>query len=302
MSLYGEASKALQGGGVFGGISSGLDSYLGAASKSIAGAMGGGALANTAAKIATGMAKNAAMKQVNKAIPMQYRYAVDTAGRMVGDIMRGDLEGAGMRALQSGLLDQYIPGMGGVASQVAYWGRPTPLFGGLTPEEARRMADESIRTPRARKNIFMVEVSSRLKGDVSSVFNMMALDLDYAPFTISGEKRRIGGATTDAVTGGEPVELRVTVFDDKVGTLKRWFEAHHAAVSAQDGTVGVPAEYAITIKIVHAFLTRDSNRGGYEEVGVFRAQNMDCSLSRREDALSELQMTFTQLDSFYKAM
>lgn len=301
MSLYGDASKALQQGGVMGSVSSGLDSYLGAASKSIAGALGGSALANTAAKIATGMAKNAAMKQVNKAIPMQYRHAVDTAGRMAGDILAGDIQGAGMRALQSGLLDKYIPGMGGVASQVAYWGRPTPLFGGLTPEEARRMSEESIRTPRERKNIFMIEVSSRLQGDVSGVFNLMTMDVDYAPFTITGDKLRIGGATSDTVTGGEPVEMRITALDDKLGTVKRWFEAHQAAVVAQDGTVGLPAQYAITIKIVHSFLTRDSGRGGYEDIGVFRAQNLDCSLSRREDALSELQMTFTQLDTFKAA-
>lgn len=301
MSLYGEASKALQNGGVMGSVSSGLDSYLGAAGKSVSGAFGGGALANTAAKIATGMAKNAVMKQVNKAIPMQYRHAVDTAGRMAGDILAGDIQGAGMRALQSGLLDKYIPGMGGVASQVAYWGRPTPLFGGLSPEEARRMSEESIRTPRERKNIFMIEVSSRLQGDVSSAFNLMTLDVDYAPFTISGDKLRIGGATTDSATGGEPVEMRITTLDDKFGTIKRWFEAHQASVVAQDGTVGVPAEFAITIKLVHSFLTRESNQGGYEDIGVFRAQNLDCSLSRRDDALSELQMTFTQLDTFKAA-
>lgn len=301
MSLYNDVSKTLASKGLTGGISSSLDSALGGVAKSAAGALGGGILANTVANIGVGMAKNAAMAQVNKAIPMKLRGRIDAASRIAGDLMTGDWNSAGMRLLDSGMLDKFIPGMGGVSSQAAYWGRPTPLFGGLSPTEARSISEESINTARARKNLFLIEVSSALSGDSSQPFNMFVTDLDYAPFTLTGEKRKVGGATLDAVTGSDPMELRMTATDDKVGTLKRWFRDHQAAVAAEDGTVGVPGNYAVRIKIVHAFVTKDSNRGGYEDIGNFRPANLELSLSRREDALAELQMTFTQLDTFMQA-
>lgn len=301
MSLYNDVSKTLASKGLTGGISSSLDSALGGVAKSAAGALGGGILANTVANIGVGMAKNAAMAQVNKAIPMKLRGRIDAASRIAGDLMTGDWNSAGMRLLDSGALDKLIPGMGGLSAQATYWGRPTPLFGGLSPTEARTIFEESINTARARKNLFLIEVSSALSGDSSQPFNMFVTDLDYAPFTLTGEKRKVGGATLDAVTGSDPMELRMTATDDKVGTLKRWFRDHQAAVSAEDGTVGVPGNYAVRIKIVHAFVTKDSNRGGYEDIGNFRPANLELSLSRREDALAELQMTFTQLDTFMQA-
>ena len=95
-------------------------------------------------------------------------------------------------------------------------------------------------------------------------------------------------------------ELRLTTIDDQQGTLKRWFAAHHGAAAPRDGTVGVPDSYAITIKVVHAFITRGSNRGGYEDIGMFRPANMALSLSRREDGLEEVQMSFSQLDTFMR--
>lgn len=301
MSLYNDVSRSLASSGLTGSVSSGLDSALGTVSKAIGGALGGGPLANTVATIGTGMAKNAVMAQVNKAIPMQVRGAVNAGARIAGDLMAGDWNSAGMRLLDSGLLDQFIPGMGGVASQAAYWGRPTPLFGGLSPTEARQLSEESQAITRARRNLFLIEVSSALQGDVSSAFNMFVQDLDYSPFTLSGDKRKVGAATIDSVIGGEPTELRMTTLDDKQGTIKRWFRDHQAAVAGEDGTVGVPGAYAVTIKVVHAFITRASSRGGYEDIGLFRPVNMDMSLSRREDALAELTMTFTQLDTHMKA-
>jgi hypothetical protein len=57
-------------------------------------------------------------------------------------------------------------------------------------------------------------------------------------------------------------------------------------------------EYAITIKVVHAFITRGSSRDGYEDIGMFRPVNMAVSLSRREDGLEEMQMSFSQVPIF----
>ncbi|MOA49877.1 hypothetical protein D3C78_1728180 [compost metagenome] len=95
----------------------------------------------------------------------------------------------------------------------------------------------------------------------------------------------------------EAVELRITTLDDRAGSLKRWFENHAAAVAARDGTVGVPANYAITFTIQHAFV---GDAKGFEGKGLYRPVSYEVGLSRREDALEEIQMTFTQLDTFMR--
>ncbi len=302
MSLYNNISQNLANLGLIGSIKSGIGSAIGGVTSQAASLMGGGRLANTVATIGGNMATNAAMNLITRRIPIQAQRALNVGAGAVGDLMNGNWDGAGMRLLDSGLLNNLLPGMSGVASQAMYWGTPTPLFGGISPAEARRIYEEMRGHRLAKKNLYLLEVSSRLRGDdASQRFNFFATDVEYAPFTIAGEKRKVGGAVVDAVQGNEPVELRLTTVDDQPGYLKQWFADHHAAAAAEDGTVGVPDSYAITIKIVHAFITRDSSGEGYRDIGLYRTANLDISLSRREDALQELQMTFSQLDTFMKA-
>lgn len=301
MSLYNNVAESLSSNGLMGSISSGISSSVGGVAAKAANAMGGGKLAATVAGMGANMATNAAMNLVNKHIPIQAQRALNVGAGAVGDIMNGNWEGAGMRLLDSGMLNNLFPGMSGVASQTMYWGSSTPLFGGISPTEAKRIYDDMRGQRLAKKNLFLIEVSSKLQGDMSQRFNLFATEVEYAPFTISGEKRKVGGAVVDSVQGSDPVELRLTTMDDQSGSLKKWFAAHHGAAAAEDGTVGVPASYAITIKVVHAFITRGSSRGGYEDIGLFRPANLEFSLSRREDGLQEAQMTFSQLDTFMKA-
>lgn len=284
-----------------GSISSGIASGIGGVTAGAANALGGGRLANAVTGIAGNMASNAAMNLVNKHIPIQAQRGLNLGAGALGDIMNGDFEGAGLRLLDSGVLGSLLPGMGGVVSQAKYWGAPTPLMGGISPTEARQIHDTLHGQGLAKKNLWMIEVSSPLRHDVSQRFNMFATELDYAPLTISGEKIKVGAASVDVVQSAEPVELRMTTMDDKSGFIKRWFEEHCSAAAAADGTVGVPGSYAIKIKVVHAFITQGSNRGGYQNIGLFRPANLEVSLSRREDGLQEVQMTFSQLDTFLKA-
>lgn len=170
-------------------------------------------------------------------------------GGVVGDLMRGAISGAGLRVLDSGLLNDFLPGMSGIASQVMYWGRPTPLFGGITPTEARQIYQTMQNTRISKKNLFLIEVSSALMGDcVSQWSNLFATELDYTPLTISGDKRKVGCAVLDSVQSSEPTELRVTTIDDQFGTIKRWYEQHHAATVSQDGTVGTPKDIVSAIQ------------------------------------------------------
>jgi len=303
MSLYNNIAEGLSSNGLFGSIKSSLNSVLGSAAGTASDALGGGKLAKTVTSMGQSMASNAAMNLVNKYVPLRAQRMINVGGGALGDILQGNMEDAGMRLLDSGLLNDLLPGMGGVASQTKFWGAPTPLFGGISPTEAKRIYDEIRGQRLSKKNLWLIEVSSRLKGGAMNDmqrFNLFATEIEYAPFTVSGEKRRVGGALVDAVQGNEAVELRLTTMDDQSGSLKKWYANHHAAVAAEDGTVGVPDAYAITIKVVHSFITRDSNRGGYEDIGLFRPANLDVSLSRREDGLQEVQMTFSQLDTFMK--
>lgn len=179
------------------------------------------------------------------------------------------------------------------------------LFGGITPREAREMVTSMLAEQFARKNLFLVEVTSNLGGgtlNMPSRFNMFVTDIEYSPFILQGEKVPIGGAQADTMTGNDPVELQITTMDDRQGTLKRWFAAHARAAAARDGTVSEPGKYAIRIAIAHSFIesSRASAGNAFEVIGLFRPATLAVSLSRRDDALEELQMTFSQLDTFMR--
>lgn len=180
---------------------------------------------------------------------------------------------------------------------------PSPLLGGLTLEMAARIHAESRSIEHAKKNLFIVEVSDLKKtksglveGDGPYTFNFFAVDVGYTAHNLIGEKRRIGGAVVDGLLGQEPIEMRITTFDDTLGTLKSWFREKAAAISNRDGTVGVPADYLVKIRVRHATIYgAESDPFGDEYL--MRPMNLEHDLSRRDDALAELQMTFTEADT-----
>lgn len=298
MSLYNDIANSLSKQGLNNALGGGVDALTRGAGNIISDAFGGGQFGDALAHIGTGMARNAANGALNSIIGPNGQRIANTAGGALGDIMNGNLGAAGLRILDSGLLRGFLPGMDGVAAQARYFGTPTPLFGGISPAEAQQIYFEMRDRPLCRKNLWLIEVSSNLWGDVSHRFNMFATELEYGQFTITGEKRKVGGASVDIVNSAEPVELRLTTLDDQTGFIKTWFSTHCAATVAKDGTVGLPIDYAIRFRIVHGFITENSNFGGYEDIGNYRAGSAEFSLSRREDALQELQLSFVQLDTF----
>jgi len=297
MSLYNSIAENLSRGGLTGAARSGLGAAAGSAADAAKQALGDSKFGNAIIGAGQNVAVTAGMNAVNRHVPAHALRAVNAGAAVAGDIMRGDWDAAGFNALR-GLL----PGIGGdLAAQAAYWAMPTPLFGGISPLEAKRIYDTLRGEHFAKKNLWLLEVKSALTGDLwNERFNLFATELEYSPFIIAGDKSRVGGAVMDMVQGSEPVEIRLTTLDDAIGSVKTWFAAHHAAVAARDGTIGVASSYAITFKVVHAFLTRESNFGGHENIGLFRPVNLDVSLSRREDGLQEVTMTFSQLDTFMR--
>lgn len=165
---------------------------------------------------------------------------------------------------------------------------------------SRLKYQEFIALSRVRKNHYIVQMESNLTGDFSEKINLFVTDTDLNPMNISGEKQRVGGAFVDTPTGAEATEIRMTTMDDSEGTIKRWFEQHCSAVVGSDGTFGVPARYAITIRVLHGVVDGEDVTKAFVNKGLYRAASYEVQLSRREQAMQEVTLTFSQIDSFMR--
>ena len=315
----------LGGGNLIGGLQSQLsgqiNSVVGGLAASVSGALGGGPIGTRLVSAGAGFiskkANGVAGNLVGKYLPRNVQGIINQGAAIAGTANGLINEFKGLKNKAFGAVDEFIergqvpeledlgesiPDIFGKGFGVSdsFSGTSIPLLGGITPAEARRRLADFHSRNLARKNLFLVEVSSELTGaGISDTFNMFTTEIDYTPYAIAGDKAKIGGAVVDTVRGSEHVELRITTMDDAGGSIKRWFAAHQGAVAARDGTVGLPVDYAIKIEILHAFI--DQNASGYQDKGWYRPERLEVSLSRRENAMSEVQMTFSQLDTFVRA-
>lgn len=239
------------------------------------------------------LAEGIMTQAVSRFVPPAIMKGINDAGRIGNDVMNGDILSAGRHLLNTGVLGD-LGGFGGMAKQAAYWLGDTPMFSNLSPSEFKSVYRQSQSITLAQKNWFVLEVSSPI-SDISERFNLLASAVDYSPQTVTAEKRKVGGTTVDSVQSSEPTELSITTMDNENGDLKSWFNAHVFAAVGTDGTIGYPADYAIKIKIVHGYPF-----GSYQDIGLFRPASMNISLSRKEDTVQELTMTFSQMDSFIR--
>ena len=291
MSLFNQIASSLAQSTGIGGALSSLNAQLNAFTNV------NPATAAMAAQ-ARSMASSAASQLANKYTPAVVKRMDATMGASgYGGLLGGGTNSGNVLDAPGVTTFSGVNGLssGSVGGIRGFDGNPNPLLGGISMADARQIYQEARSTRFAKKNLFLIDVSSKLKGSISN-FNLFVTDIEYAPFTLTGEKRRVGSSVLDSVQSGEPVELRVTTLDDQAGTLKNWFQAHCMAAVAQDGTVGVPEQYVIKIVITHAFIKPAS--WAYTDTGLYRPANIEFSLSRREDALQEIQMSFSQLDTF----
>jgi hypothetical protein len=251
--------------------------------------------------IISGGIQNAGMGEIQKlanGVDVGLFSKIDSGLGVAGQILDGNYSGAAVSLIKSNLLNDVLPSsINGLLKQEAYWLTPTPLCGGVSPAEYFELYKEYNDIEYDRKNLFVIEISSNL-GDVSKRFNMLAIECDYEPQTVSGDKVDMGSCFVDLVKKGEPTELKITTYDTKDGFIKTWFKNHFATTVHSDGTVGVPNDYAINIKIVHSVIKTDWITNDYQDEGKFRVTNMSISRSRRADEFAELSLGFTQLDSF----
>lgn len=217
-------------------------------------------------------------------------------------LANGDFAGAAISAVKANLPSIHNPAL----SQLLLGTLRNPLLGGITMSEAQRIHAQVQATQYAKKNLFFIEILDFLpdRGGAQQTgfnpFNLFATGVSFGPHTITSEARPFGSAVADGVTGSERVELRLTTYDDAHGTLKRWFRNRIEAITHSDGTFGVPADYLVQIRVLHAAINDDVMKrfGGYEQKFIMRPTSMECELSRSEDNLEEVQMAFSQFDTF----
>lgn len=217
--------------------------------------------------------------------------------------LNSDILGGMATGLANGWIDQVIDKQvdkaeAFITKQIRSWLNKIGFGYDGIPEKTKYR--EFIALERARKNHFIVQIESNLSGNFSTKMNLFVTDIDLNPMNISGEKRRVGGGFVDTPTGAEATEIRITTMDDKQGTIKRWFEQHCAAVVGSDGSFGLPANYGVTIKVLHAVVDGQSTQNAFINKGLYRAATYEVQLSRREQAMQEVTLTFTQLDSFMR--
>lgn len=133
--------------------------------------------------------------------------------------------------------------------------------------------------------------------DVAHLFNLFATNVSYAGATMTGERVHFGAVSIDRLVGTEQIDLQITTMDDEVGTLKRWFDAKFAQAAHSDGTFGLPGEYCVEIAVYHAVPKADNR--AYKFYALMRPQSIQHDLTRGEQAMQEIQMTFQQFDTFY---
>ncbi|THA06726.1 hypothetical protein [Rodentibacter pneumotropicus] len=135
-------------------------------------------------------------------------------------------------------------------------------------------------------------------GGIMSNFNMLATEVNYSPFSIEAEQYNVGAAIVDGVKSSQQAEISITTMDDEQGTIKRFFKQQASAMIHKDGTVGILLDGLVQIRVLHAFVSDNTNNGGFEETIIARPVSIEYDFNRREDAMQEFTMRFIQTDTF----
>lgn len=220
--------------------------------------------------------------------------------------LRGDFVGAAIAGAQQTAIGQKINNLltGELATELLFNGLPNPLLGGITPFEAAQIVQEVQSTNYAKKNLYFIEITDFApgsgSGNSSGLFNLFCTSVSLGGGNINGEGHAIGSGAMDSISGSERGEIRLTSLDDASGQIKRWFALRKSFAVHSDGTFGVPADYLLQIRILHAAINDAvmAQFGGYEEKYIVRPASIETELSRSEGGLQEIQLAFTQFDTF----
>lgn len=179
------------------------------------------------------------------------------------------------------------------------------LIGGIPMDEVREIYKQMASTEWSKQNIWHIAIediqpSKDSLPNKQKDINLFAMDCSYTPITIVGEATPVGSGSYDQITNGERVELRITTRDDIQGNIKRWVKDLAARMTREDGTFGLPVDYLVRITVTHAFVS-DNADGAIQAVTdkyIMRLGSVEYNKDRRQDALEELTISFTQFDTF----
>lgn len=240
---------------------------------------------------------------------------LSVVNNVAGRLLNGDLKGAALGALNSGIFTAKFPWLDNLAATAGFMAEPNRAMGGVTPVEAKRIMKGSLETNFARKNLFLVRISKMPEGiewlnaDAPGarlqMFNLFVTDVSYSGFSIAADQQRVGSISMDQPNGRDPIELRITTMDNEAGDIKFRFNMLANRVANTDGTMGVPSEYLVKIKILHSFIHEESEKHwlkdlGWSQFGWFRPVSIEHDLSRKDDALEEMTLVFHQFDPYYR--
>lgn len=245
------------------------------------------------AERAANAATQRALDGVIAKIPASARRHLPLARRLTNGGVSGLID-AGLDSLfeRYGINGTTLPGIGDKTG-------PSVTLGGLTLQQAREQFEDHIGRDFAKKNLWCIRVRN-LNGGTPLDINVFAMDVGYSAFTAAGEAVQVGSASFDNLTGAERVELRITTLDDSYGSVKRWFSERYGQMCHRDGTFGLPIDYLFRVDVLHAYVNEsvDGAGNGWIDTFIMRPGSLESDFSRRDDALSELQMSFIQWDTF----
>lgn len=163
------------------------------------------------------------------------------------------------------------------------------------------MAGAAANSIAGRLGISLTDQANSIGRIAINSFDMLAMDVSYSD-GVTADQQMIGGTFIDKVTGAGPIEFQITTMDDEAGSIKRWFEGKLMQIRHRDGTMGLPAEYVFTVEIVHAVASPDvpNEHLAYRKIARVRANTAQFDLSRRDQALSEIQLTFAEFDPYMR--
>ena len=255
-------------------------------------------------------------------------------------VLNNDAVKTGIGAVnQVNNLYQNVKGLVGAAKSFLedpYQIVPNPLLGGYSRKETQKLANRALKTAYAKNNLFLVRLTDRnyptRAGKVKffpnefdssekpqQIWDLFAMGVSYNPIAITGDAVKIGFLQGDSIQQSERVEIRMTFFDNTIGTIKRYLMAKKKQMINSDGTGNTPNNYFFNLQIIHLDQTVGAQEIGFgsnrKRIGIFdedtlirdsyfkneylvRVGSLDIDLNKREDSLQELQVTFVEVDPF----
>ena len=177
---------------------------------------------------------------------------------------------------------------------------PLALCGGLTLTEYREMYRKA-KQVYAKKQFYKIKIvesdmpASLGLEEADDIFNYLAIDVSYSD-TVIGQQKNIATFQSDQVSGLERRQIRITFLDRHDGIVERFLKYKKESMFNKDGTVNPPSFYSFGLGI-HK-IDVETGKAYLAEGMLVRVDSIEYDLSRREGGLTELPVTFIELDKF----